>query len=69
NILKQDFGFSSEQIIHQNFIVSIIQLIGMLVLTFLSYKVYPPKIIKATLCLFIIVMLFTPMLITKTSSY
>jgi MHS family proline/betaine transporter-like MFS transporter len=69
NILKQDFGFSSEQIIHQNFIVSIIQLIGMLVLTFLSYKVYPPKIIKAKLCLFIIVMLLTPMLITKTSSH
>jgi hypothetical protein len=41
----------------------------MLVLTFLSYKVCPPKIIKAKLCLFIIVMLFTPMLITKTSSH
>jgi MFS transporter, MHS family, proline/betaine transporter len=63
NILKQDFGFTTEQVIHQNFIVSIIQLIGMIILSFISYKVYPPKIIKTKLWLFIATILLCPFLI------
>ena len=63
NLLKQDFGFTAEQVINQNFIVSIIQLIGMIGLSFLSYKFYPPKIVKIKLLFFIAIILLCPLLI------
>lgn len=69
NILKQEFGFTSEQVIHQNFIVSIVQLIGMLVLTFISYKVYPAKIVKIKLIIFVSLTVFSPFLMTIIPSF
>ena len=68
NVLKNDFGLTSAQIIHQNFIVSITQLIGMLVLAFLSYKVYPPTIVKIKAYLFVLTALTAPVLMTKIPS-
>ena len=66
NILKQEFGFTAVEVIHQNFIVSMIQFLGMIILSFISYKIYPPKIIKVKLLLFIIIALISPFLITNT---
>ena len=63
NILKQEFNFSSEQVIHQNFFVSLVQLFSIIVLTFLSYRVYPPKIVKIKTLLFVFITLLTPFLI------
>lgn len=63
NILKQDFGFTPEQVIHQNFLVSIIQLVCMIGLSFISYKFYPPKIVKIKLLFFIVIILLCPLLI------
>lgn len=68
NILKQDFGFSAEQVIHHNFLVSIIPLLGAVVLTILSYRIYPLKIVKIKLCFFIIITLLTPLLFTHVKS-
>ncbi len=45
-ILKHDFGYSSEAVIKQNFIVSIIQCVSYLFFALLSYRVCPLKIIK-----------------------
>lgn len=66
SILKQKFGFTATEVIHQNFIVSMIQFIGMIILTFISYKVYPPKIIKVKLLVFVVIALISPFLITMT---
>lgn len=66
NILKQKFGFTSTEVIHQNFIVSMIQFVGMIILSFISYKIYPPKIIKVKLLFFVIIALISPFLINMT---
>jgi len=68
NILKQKFGFTAEQVIQQNFIVSIVQLVGMIVLSWISYKIYPPKIVKIKLLFFIAIALFSPFLIAIINS-
>jgi predicted MFS family arabinose efflux permease len=66
SILKQKFGFTATEVIHQNFIVSMIQFIGMIILSFISYKIYPPKIIKVKLFVFVLIALISPFLITMT---
>ncbi len=48
-VLKYSFNYSPEQIIHQNFIVSIVQISTYLLFIFLSYKIYPLKILKIKL--------------------
>lgn len=63
NILKQEFGFTPEQMIQQNFVVSIVQLVGIIALVFMSYNIYPPKIVKVKLVFFIIVAIASPFLI------
>ena len=45
-ILKNDFGYTAQEIIKQNFFVSIVQCIGYLFFTILSYRVHPLKIIR-----------------------
>jgi MHS family proline/betaine transporter-like MFS transporter len=48
-ILKNSFSYGPEQIIHQNFIVSMVQIVTYLLFVFLSYKIYPLKILKVKL--------------------
>lgn len=66
NILRDKFGFTVTEVINQNFIVSMIQFAGMIILCFLSYKLYPPKIIKVKLLFFVVIALISPFLITMT---
>jgi MHS family proline/betaine transporter-like MFS transporter len=68
NILKQNFGFTATEVIHQNFVVSMVQFIGMIILSFISYKFYPPKIIKIKLLFFVVIALISPFLITTTNN-
>lgn len=68
NILKTSFDLSPEQIIHQNFIVSMIQLFSWFVLAYLSYKIYPLKIIKVRLSIFILFILASPYLLDYATS-
>ncbi|MDR0329299.1 MAG: MFS transporter [Rickettsia sp.] len=65
NILKNSFGYSAEQIIHQNFTVSIIQLLGICLLAYLSYIIYPLKILKVITYMFLIFILFLPYLLNN----
>jgi MFS family permease len=46
DVMKDRFHYTSVQVIHQNFIVSMVNLFGYIVLTYLSYKVNPLKILK-----------------------
>lgn len=46
NILKTSFGFTAAQIIRENLYISIINLIAIIFLGSLSYKIHPLKIVK-----------------------
>jgi len=46
NVLKHSFGYTAEQVIHHNFVISIVHLLSYIVITYLSYKIYPLIITK-----------------------
>lgn len=68
SILKNSFHLNAEQIIHQNFIVSMIHFCSLLVLTYLSYKIYPLKILKIRLTIFLIFIISCPYLLNNAES-
>lgn len=68
NILKKSFNYSAEQVIHQNFIVSIIGLICYFVVVYLSYIIYPLIILRVKLIIFSIAMLISPYLLNNITS-
>ncbi len=59
SILKKA-GFSNEAIIDQNFLVSAVEFVGILLTVILSYKVHPLKILKVKSRLFIPFILVAP---------
>ena len=67
-ILKNSFGYTAQAIIHHNLIISIVQLFGLLFITFLSLKVYPLKILKIKLMIFSVLILFSPYFLSKIAS-
>lgn len=69
NFLKQNLGFTSDQVIHQNFIISIIALIGYIIITFLSYRVHPLKILQFKLWVFCPFAFITPYLLSNIDNY
>jgi hypothetical protein len=68
SILKNSFGFTAEQIISQNFIVSIAQLVGDSFIAYLCYKIYPLNILKTKLIVFTAFILCCPYLLNNISS-
>jgi MFS family permease len=46
NILKNVFNYTPEQIIEHNLIISLINLCGFIIVTFLSTRIYPLKILR-----------------------
>ncbi|HAN49486.1 MAG TPA: MFS transporter [Amoebophilaceae bacterium] len=68
NILKNTFYLTPAEIIHQNFIVSMIQLFSWLMVGYLSYIVYPLKILKVRLILFLIFIALCPHLLNNSTS-
>lgn len=60
NFLKNNLGFTPDQVVHQNFIVSLIALFGYIVITFLCYKIHPLKILLLKLCAFFPFAIMTP---------
>ncbi|WP_341747679.1 MFS transporter [Candidatus Tisiphia endosymbiont of Dascillus cervinus] len=68
NLLKTSFGYSAEQVIHQNFILSIFSFLSTLVLTYLSYRIYPLKIVKTLLLIFCLFALACPYLLNNVNS-
>ena len=53
---------------HYNFIISLIQLSGLIFVSCLSYKIYPLKIIKFKLLIFSIGILLCPYVLSNTNS-
>ena len=68
DILKNSFGFTSEQVIHHNFMIALSELGVMLFFTYLSYKVYPLKILKVNLVIITILFLICPYLLNNITS-
>lgn len=68
SILKNSFGFTAEQIISQNFIVSIAQLVGDSFIAYVCYKIYPLNILKTKLIIFTAFILCCPYLLSNISS-
>ncbi|XVN42285.1 MAG: MFS transporter [Candidatus Rickettsia vulgarisii] len=63
NILKNSFGYSAEQVIYHNFLVSIGTFVYMLFITYLSYKIYPLKILKVKIIIMVIFSTICPYLL------
>jgi len=63
NVLKNTFHFTPEQIIHQNFIVSIVQLISFIAITYLCYYIHPLKILIVKFYVSVVLVLISPWLL------
>ncbi|HJD57486.1 MAG TPA: MFS transporter [Rickettsia endosymbiont of Sericostoma sp. HW-2014] len=68
NILKTSFGYTTSEVIHHNFIVCIIELLVMLILTYLSLKVHPLLTVRIILIIFSIFIIFCPYLLNNVNS-
>ncbi|WP_375319302.1 MFS transporter [Candidatus Tisiphia endosymbiont of Oplodontha viridula] len=64
-ILRSDFGYTAEQVIHQNFFVSMVEMLGLLPLIYLGYYIYPIVILKIRLVIFWIFILVYPYLLNN----
>ncbi len=60
NILKTRYGYTSEQLIHHNFLLSILHCGSFLVYTLCSYKIHPLKLLRFRLWIFLPTILFYP---------
>lgn len=67
-MLKEQFGYSSDQIIRHNFFLTFIMLLLDIFLAFLSTKVHPIKILKVRGGSMLILMLLLPFLIMNLTS-
>jgi MFS family permease len=68
DILKNSFGYTADNVIQHNFIVALVQLAAFVVITCLSYRIHPLKIIKTKLTILFIFMLFCPYLLNNLST-
>ncbi|MDN3030557.1 MAG: MFS transporter [Candidatus Tisiphia sp.] len=67
-ILKSTLNYSAEQIINHNLLVIIAELITSIIITYLSYKICPLKILKIKLVICASIIIFLPYLLTDISS-
>lgn len=63
-ILRNNFGYTVEQVIYQNFFVSIVEMLGILSLVYLCYYVYPLMILKIRMVIFWVLILICPYLLS-----
>ena len=68
NLLKNIFNYSAEEIIHHNLMVSIIDLLSTITLTYLSCKIYPLKIVKTKIFIFCVFILFAPYVLSSINT-
>lgn len=68
DILITNFHYAPEEVIKQNFKLSIVELISIITVATLSYKIYPLKILKVLLSMFTITVLLCPYLLNKASN-
>ena len=62
-MFKDFFGYTSEQVIHQNFLASMANLLGYIAIAILSYKIHPLKILQTKLAAYSIFILICPYLL------
>ncbi|HJD64106.1 MAG TPA: MFS transporter [Rickettsia endosymbiont of Sericostoma sp.] len=67
-ILKTSFNYTSQQIISHNLIIAIVELLIVILYTYLSYKISPLKILKTRLVIFASTIIFLPYLLNNISS-
>jgi len=67
-VLKNDFGYSPEEIIKHNFYLSVVMLIAYTFWSILSFRIYPLKILKIRWMLKLALILSMPFLIMMISS-
>ncbi|HQS84034.1 MAG TPA: MFS transporter, partial [Alphaproteobacteria bacterium] len=63
--LLKEIGFTPEEIINQNFMVALIELVEIMLIIFLSYRIYPLNIIKFKTFLFLPFLCIFPFLLTN----
>lgn len=68
NILKEVHDYTPGQIIHQNFIVTVIEFFTILLITFLSFRIYPLKILKVKLIIFACFIFILPFIFQYSTS-
>ncbi|OZG31764.1 MFS transporter [Rickettsia endosymbiont of Culicoides newsteadi] len=68
NILKTSFDYTMLDVIHHNFIICIIELLVILVLSYLSLKMYPLLILRIILIISAIFIVFCPYLLNHVNS-
>ena len=68
NILKEVHDYTPGQIIHQNFIVTVIEFFTILLITFLSFRIYPLKILKLKLIIFACFIFILPFIFQYSTS-
>jgi len=68
NILKYQFGYTPEQVITQNLLVTVLDFITVIPIALLSYKIYPLKILKLRGYLNIILIVLLPYVLTSATS-
>ena len=65
--LLKEMGFTPGEIIQQNFAVAVIELIGMVVTVWLSYRIYPMKILKFKALLYLPCLCVFPFLLAHSA--
>lgn len=62
NILTENFGYSPAEIIRHNFFISIGNVAGCILLIYLSYRIYPLKILRTTFYILVGFLCFSPLI-------
>ncbi len=68
NILKSTFGYTTEQVIHQNLLLAITEFISFLFLSFLVYRIHPLIILKTKFFIFFPFVLGLPWILDHISN-
>jgi MFS family permease len=68
-LLKSKFGYTSENIIFHNFMLSILQLSAVIFLAFISFKYHPLKILYVVGSIFLVLMSLLPIIINSITNY
>lgn len=68
-MLKENFGYSSGDIIRHNFFLSLIMLMSAVFMTFLSCRIHPVKILKIRWVFTFLLMIMLPFLIMNLNSH
>lgn len=68
NIFKNTFNYTADEVIHQNFILSLVDLSRILILMYLSYRINPLKILKVQFVISSIFMIICPFLLNMMNA-